>query len=335
MIMQTTTTKETTSPSPRPKVDLWDTISRYWQKSRYRWPIYDLTYYFANLEPRRLYRRNGSRMKPLPIEQDVIQSLNDTGIAVIDWDQLFPTQSFAEVKDWAEQLLDQPQVREKIKALERGMHDAQAWKYYLVRPLGTRPVLDINEAVMKMALSEPVLRIVCGYLKMLARLTAVDLWYNVATEGPDVFSQRWHRDPEDKSIVKTFLYLRDVEESNGPFCYIPGSHNRGPFKDFYPHAVANATYPDAGVVEARFSPEMRKVLTGKAGTLVFCDTSGFHRGGNPTGAARLLFNSVFTTNASQPILEKARLFTVHGFGSEASSVSNCAVSYALSHLRAT
>jgi hypothetical protein len=56
-------------------------------------------------------------------------------------------------------------------------------------------------------------------------------------------------------------------------------------------------YPPEGAVESRFPPEQRRVCTGKAGTLVFCDTTGFHKGGHATGKGRYLFNAVYTTNA--------------------------------------
>jgi hypothetical protein len=139
---------------------------------------------------------------------------------------------------------------------------------------------------------------------MFCRLTALDLWYNVATEGPDLYSQRWHRDPDDRVILKTFLYLRDVDEDNGPFCYIPGTHRAGPLRQ----KIGRLNYPKPGVVERKFSPSRRQVCTGKAGTLVFCDTTGFHKGGHPKRGARLLFNAVYTSNASHSIRRGAGQF---------------------------
>jgi hypothetical protein len=143
---------------------------------------------------------------------------------------------------------------------------------------------------------------------MFCRLAALDLWYNVATDGPDVFSQRWHRDPEDRALIKTFLYIRDVDETNGPFCYIPGTHNVGPFGQ----KIGRLNYPKDGVIERKFPLEKRRICIGKAGTLIFCNTTGFHKGGHPTAGARFLLNSVYTTNSSHPLARGVGQFFLNG-----------------------
>ena len=145
--------------------------------------------------------------------------------------------------------------------------------------------------------------------------------------GPPVFSQRWHRDPEDKRMVKTFLYLRDVHETTGPFCFVHRSHNGGAFRHVRPRTVAR--YPEDGFVEKNFPPHLIRSCTGKAGTLIFCDTTGFHKGGQPTKDARLLFNGVYTTNASIPLILKERPYKVTGFPS---SPLNDLARYAIGHL---
>lgn len=159
---------------------------------------------------------------------------------------------------------------------------------------------------------------------MFSRLVAIDLWYNVAVDGPDEFSQRWHRDPEDRSIVKTFLYLRDVDETNGPFCYVPRTHKPRVFRP----KIGRLNYPDDGVIEKKFPPNLRQVCTGKAGTLIFCDTTGFHKGGHPTAGARLLFNAVYTSNASEPISTGFRQFSLKG---ACSGLQSPAARYAIGH----
>jgi hypothetical protein len=299
---------------------------------QFRWPIYDVSRYVRNREPRRLYRRVRAGMAPLRVEQRVIRELKEKGISVVNINDLLPFQMFGKIQDWAEELLRKRTIEERIRAVERGEKpaDAKAGKFYIVRPLGDVPVVDMNDGVVSMGLSDPILRIVCGYLGMFARLTAVDLWYNVPTPGPAVSSQRWHRDPEDKRIVKTFLYLRDVDETNGPFCFIPGSHNGGPFKAVYPQTVAGANYPADSAVEQEFSANRRQICTGKAGTLIFCDTTGFHKGGHPTAGARFVFNAVYTSNAAAPLIVRAGQFSLKGWGDGLGP----AAAYAIGHLGA-
>jgi ectoine hydroxylase-related dioxygenase (phytanoyl-CoA dioxygenase family) len=267
---------------------------------RFHWPIYDLWRYLKNSEARRLYEQDGG-MSPTPVEQRAIAALRRDGLAIVELGELLPNPAFATISTWAEELVSVPAIRERIAAVERGaVLDAKGGKYYIVRPLGDRPMLDVSDFVVMAALSDPVLRIVCGYLGMLARISAMDLWYSVASTGPEMLSQRWHRDPEDRALVKTFLYLRDCREENGPFCYVVGSHNAGPFR----HKVGRDNYPEEGVVDRMFPPERRKACSAKAGTLIFCDTTGFHKGGHATSGARYLFNTVYTSSTSEPIARR-------------------------------
>jgi hypothetical protein len=89
-----------------------------------------------------------------------------------------------------------PAIQQSIKAIENGAHpEAKSSKYYIVRPFGDVPLFCTRDNLVEMSLSEPMLRIVCGYLDMFCGLAELDVWYNVVTHGSDLFSQRWHRDP--------------------------------------------------------------------------------------------------------------------------------------------
>ena len=294
---------------------------------RYRFSglMFDVWRYFENREAKELYRRAEAQMTPSSLERKVIRELKEAGISMVQLDDLLPGGIFSEIQEWADALIRAPEIQERIKVVEGGGRSAtKSDKFYIVRPLGDYPVVDVKDIVMQVSLSEPILRIVCGYLGMFSRLSAIDLWYNIATGGPDVFSQRWHRDPEDRVIVKTFLYLRDVDETNGPFCYVPGTHKPSALTQ----KIGRLNYPNDGVIERKFPPDRRRMCTGKAGTLIFCDTTGFHKGGHPTAGVRFLVNAVYTSNASEPISTGFRQFSLKGAGSHLKSP---AAGYAIGH----
>jgi hypothetical protein len=293
-----------------------------------KWPIYDAWRRRKNAEARRLYEQEGARMAPTAVEAAVIGDLQRDGIAMVQLSDLVTEPPFEQIREWAEALVSAPAMRERITSIESGAKpEAKGGKYYIVRPLGDCPAFDVQDTVLRAVLSDPILRVVSGYLGMFSRITALDLWYNVPTDGPETLSQRWHRDPEDRALVKTFLYLRDCDEASGPFCYVPGSHNAGPLQ----HKVGGYNYPDDGAIDRQFSAQQRKVCTGKAGTLIFCDTTGFHKGGHATTGSRFLFNTVYTTNASEPI---ARRWTPHCTVTSSSSDLSAAARYAVGFVQA-
>ncbi len=113
------------------------------------------------------------------------------------------------------------------------------------------------------------------------------MWYSVPQpeEATRKASQRWHRDFNDKHLLKAFLYLVDVDEGTGPFEYIPGSAPGGRYAHEWPWRPLGESYPPDGAVEERIPAEAIKTFTGPKGTLLFCNTSGFHRGGFATAQA--------------------------------------------------
>jgi hypothetical protein len=174
-------------------------------------------------------------------------------------------------------------------------------KDYLVRQWDSHPVLTPDDPWLRLGLAPALLDTVNTYLGLWSKLNYVDVWYTIPgpVERPAVASQRWHRDPEDQRLVKVFLYLSDVDAGAGPLEYVRGSNAGGPHAGLWPNPdPGTASYPPEGEVEARIPAADRVACTGAAGTLVFCDTHGFHRGGLATGRARVLATWAYVTPAS-------------------------------------
>jgi hypothetical protein len=93
----------------------------------------------------------------------------------------------------------------------------------------------------------------------------------------------WHRDSPFSHQFKALLYLSDVDESNGPFEYLMGSHRKNSVKAVAaclrtrPHQYRFSSeqierLENAGVVPRRASVIARK------GALLLVDSRGLHRG---------------------------------------------------------
>ena len=84
-----------------------------------------------------------------------------------------------------------------------------------------------DSPLLRLALNRKLLEIVSLYLGMWPRLNLISAWLNYPTKDAPKELQLWHRDPEDLKIIKVFIYLNDVDEKGGPFCYIPTTHPFG------------------------------------------------------------------------------------------------------------
>jgi hypothetical protein len=101
------------------------------------------------------------------------------------------------------------------------------------------------------------------------------------TKGNIGSGQGWHRDSNNFQF-KAMVYLSDVEIKDGPFQIIKGSHKfANILKDTVTMSVDGITTRFTNKQVERViekSPENYTVLTAKAGTLVFVDTSSIHTG---------------------------------------------------------
>jgi hypothetical protein len=132
---------------------------------------------------------------------------------------------------------------------------------------------------LRYALSDQLLGIANAYLGLRSKLVYVDKWYTVPSpENADrVKSQRWHRDHMDH-VLKAFTYFCDVDAAAGALEYVRGSAAGGPYGDLWAWDEANH-YPPDGELERLVPPSGFLAAEGPTGTIVLCDTGGFHRGG--------------------------------------------------------
>src|SRR5262249_25868767 len=109
--------------------------------------------------------------------------------------------------------------------------------------------------------------------------------------------QRWHRDFNDRHLLKAFIYLVDVDEETGPFEYVPGSAPGGELDSLWPWRPLGENYPPQDKLAERIDGRA-VTFTAPKETLIFCNTSGFHRGGFATGKPRVLATLTWDSPAS-------------------------------------
>jgi len=160
--------------------------------------------------------------------------------------------------------------------------------------------LSLDHAWFRMCLTASLLNVANGYLQMWAKLSYVDLWYTVPqAEGSErVASQLWHHDFDDRYLLKAFLYLDDVDEGTGPFEYVAGSQPGGVYHAVRPwKPMGYGRVPEEDVTR-EVPDDAIRTFTAPRGTLIFCNTSGLHRGGFATARARVLATATYCSPAS-------------------------------------
>jgi len=246
------------------------------------WPYW---YNIINKGARDLYRSNPVTLSSL--EQKLVDELSTTGITTSTLEELFGEEHTLEV------------LRAYTKSLPAPKGDEIAMKKegFQTRLWSVKPELDFSNPYLRLALDQRVFNVTHAYMKMWTKLKYYDLaiTHTVTENAQAQYSQRWHRDPEEKRMVKLFIYLTDVDDGCGPFTFVPGSvWGQEPYGDLFPQKPPAGSYMDDATFDKEVPKSAQRMMTGKAGTIILCDTSGLHRGGYATKNDRTMFTAFYS-----------------------------------------
>lgn len=289
-----------------------DNLYKTYCKTRNIWPVW---YYYLNYEPRRFWKSVAAQAYNAVMKK-IISDLRRDGIALTSVSELFPHISFAELQAFAEGSLHSPRIQEEIISHQQMINDRIAGgnvrkgptkylKDFIVEPYGSTgndTIPDLSNPFIRTSLDENVLHIAGTYMTLAPKFRGFSLRMTLPVPAgtTEYYSQRWHRDPEDKKMLKMFIYMTDVLQSDeGPFTYMKGSQPGGPLERMFPQVPPAATYPEQGAVEKMAELNARiAICTAPAGTIIFADTSGLHKGGYTISKPRVMYTSTYYSQAS-------------------------------------
>jgi hypothetical protein len=264
----------------------------------------------ANRASRRRYAHEPPALDE--IQQRTLDRLREEGYATLPFSKLVPDPAV-----WRELEADAARFVAETEAGLAGEQEGsesalrrRTGKEFLVRKYSWGVELGLDDPWLRLGTNPRLLDIANAYLEMWSKLEYVDVWYTAPIGGDERrASQRWHRDFNDRHLLKAFLYLVDVDEETGPFEYVPRSAPGGELDRHWPWRPLGENYPPED--EFARSIDGRSVtFTAPKGTIIFCNTSGFHRGGFATGNPRVLATFTWDSPASLKALsERNYIFT--------------------------
>lgn len=153
--------------------------------------------------------------------------------------------------------------------------------------------------LFRLGLDDRLLDIAQAYIGLPIAYDGVHIIYTVA-DGRAVSTRQWHRDWEDRRMVKMIVYCSDVGPDDGPLQLL--SRGDGAQTDAQGYRYETASEADlAGQFGPDFSSDVVSCV-GPAGTVVFADTAKYFHRGNPAMAndRRALFYSYFARSPRHP-----------------------------------
>jgi hypothetical protein len=258
----------------------------------------------ANAASRRRYAR--ARPALDETQQRILARLREDGYATLPLRELVDDTSV-----WSELEADAAQF---VSATEAGLAREQEGdaselrrrpgKEFVVRKYSSGVQLGLDDPWLRLGINPRLFDIANAYLEMWSKLEYVDVWYTPPADAGDRrSSQRWHRDFNDRHLLKAFLYLVDVDEETGPFEYVPRSAPGGELDKLWPWRPLGENYPPEDELAERIDGRA-VTFTAPMGALIFCNTSGFHRGGFATAKPRVLATFTWDSAASLKALSE-------------------------------
>jgi hypothetical protein len=266
----------------------------------------------ANRSARRRYTHEPPVLDEL--QQRVVEQLRNEGYATLPLSELAPD-LWSDLESEAARFVAETEAElAKEKAGSESALRRREGKEFVVRKYAYDVELSLDDPWLRLGLNTRMLDIANAYLGMWAKLEYVDVWYTPPVEDPERrSSQRWHRDFNDRHLLKAFLYLVDVDEKTGPFEYVPRTAPGNELDHLWPWRPLGDNYPPEQELAEKIA-DRTVSFTAPKGTIIFCNTCGFHRGGFATGKARALATVTYSSPASLASLTE-RNFSIESDGS--------------------
>jgi hypothetical protein len=258
-------------------------------------------------------------LPPLPLAGErVVEDLRAHGVAFADFSEFFDASLYGKIiaafNSYRDAFLKEREARGgKMKGKELIIDTIHKSHHFVP-----------NDPVSEYLSAPVVAAIAARYMGMVPRYVGSSFWHTKPAPSDErLYSQQWHRDYNDRRLVKFFLHLSDVGPENGYFEYVTGTHALGSLGKAFDRIGSDGyrAYPDQNAVDETFAeaavfdlaklpPEQRvgkgapwnkgahcRILaTAKAGAMIFCDTFGIHRGGFVKSGHRDLVMGTYSTN---------------------------------------
>ena len=215
------------------------------------------------------------------VQQRILGELDEQGYSLLTFGELFP-----DPLHWrdVEAMRDRFIADTEADLAAGGEHvRVRVGKEFVVRMHSYGVDVGLDDPWFRACASRTMLDIANALPAQWSKLEYLDVWYSVPqpATGEQVSSQLWHRDYNDKHLLKAFLTsstsTRTWARSSTSASPAAGTRTPGP-------GARSTELPVGGGARAT-DPRLGRANVHRPGALLlFCNTAGFHRGGFSTSA---------------------------------------------------
>jgi hypothetical protein len=220
------------------------------------------------------YRRRVAMAKNLSPKNPPLQIPEDTG--------------FVQLKGFEPQLVNE--VLAAAREIKKTTDFQKLWQESTNKHLVSFTLPSAGGAknpFLKLALHPSILKMVSDYIGMLPVIENIMFWYSPNAANIDNSSQLYHLDGQDTRTIQMFLYIDDVDPSNGPLTLVEASESeRLALRYNYRKTPTTKRISDE-LIQSEVPESKVHTFTGPAGSLFVADTDRcFHYGSRQASKPR-------------------------------------------------
>ena len=136
-----------------------------------------------------------------------------------------------------------------------------------------------HEEIFRWGLSEKILSIVENYLQLPVGYDGL-MFVRSHADGKETGVRTWHKDREDRRMLKVCVYLNDVQIGGGPFECLQQTAN-SPIYSLFQHQYKLLSDKELKTLLPGAEYKCIKTLVGSIGTVIFVNIALYYHCGKP------------------------------------------------------
>jgi len=241
------------------------------------------------------------------LQHNIVQEVKENGIAFSSVKDLFNENQlglFNKGIEFFNGFMKAPHIIERCNRIAQGnpIQDRSKW-FEITQYEYLKSGIGLDNPIVQMYMQDVFIDMATEFHGVLPKVRNILTW--IHPQNPiqqERNSQVWHRDQEDWEIFKVFVLFSNVEPNNGPTQYVKKTQHGGK----YDKITNNMNGQSTSVFTFPVPEEEIVSSEGPAGTIVFMNTNGLHKGGLIKEGVRVMTQANFL-KPSAPLIENGVL----------------------------
>lgn len=228
------------------------------------------------------------------LQQSLVKEVKENGIAISSIEALFdrPTlDMYNEGVKFFNGFLSAPHIIDRCNKIAQGNPIRDKNKPYEITHYEyIKRAIGLENPIVRMYMSELFIDMAEAFHGVSPRVRNIVTWVHPQNpQKTETNSQVWHRDQEDWEIFKVFITFSDIGPNNGPTQYVKKTQHGGEYQDI----TNNMNGQSTSTFKFPIPEEEIVSCEGRAGTVIFMNTNGLHKGGLVKEGVRCLSQANF------------------------------------------